>query len=103
MGWEYRGGCGPYYYRVQRIGGRVVKQYFGRGQAAELAYLMDQLERMNRAEAARKFKKMAEAEEEIESHLDRVCLLAEMAAWLVLAARGYHYHRGEWRKKRVRG
>jgi hypothetical protein len=45
MAWEARYG-GRYYYRsVRKGGGRVAKQYYGRGPAAELAAALDAEER----------------------------------------------------------
>lgn len=43
MGWE-RG----YYYRVRKVSGRVVREYIGTGQVAELVARMDVLERESR-------------------------------------------------------
>lgn len=36
MGWEERKGR-RYYYKAERVGGRVVKRYVGTGRLAELA------------------------------------------------------------------
>jgi hypothetical protein len=40
MPWEPRPG-GTYYYRSQRVAGRVTRQYYGRGAAATLAESLD--------------------------------------------------------------
>ncbi len=44
MAWESRGN-GSYYYRKQRIGGRVVSEYVGQGEVAGLVAQLDAIER----------------------------------------------------------
>jgi hypothetical protein len=103
MAWEKRGSC-RYYYRVAKVGGRVVREYFGKGSLAEIAADIDDLARIRRLAAA------ADAADERERNkkeikkwvrqLDKVSRTAEAFATLALAAAGFHRHkRGEWRKK----
>ena len=96
MGWD-RG----YYYRVRKVGGRVVRQYFGTGRGAELVAQMDAIEREER-EAARAARRAERAElVALEAPLDRMCQEAELLARAALVAAGFRQHkRGEWRKKR---
>ena len=49
MGWETRNGS-RYYYAARKEGDRVVKEYLGRGPAAELAAGLDASARRRRAE-----------------------------------------------------
>ncbi len=92
MAWETRNGQ-RYYYRKRREGKRVVSEYQGRAEVAELSAQCDAYARQRR-EAER-----AEAEA-----LDR--MLAELSSLLrllthaTLIANGYHTHKGQWRRKR---
>jgi hypothetical protein len=98
MGWERQG---RYYYRSRKVGGRVVRQYFGAGRGAELVAQMDALEREER-EATRAARRAERAElEALEGALERMCQQAELLARAALVAAGFRQHkRGEWRKKR---
>jgi hypothetical protein len=84
VGWDKRG----YYYQVQKVKGRVVRRYCGKGLVAELIARHDALNREYRegcrADAA--------------AFRDE---LAELDAAAAMTAAGFHLHnRGEWRKKR---
>jgi len=45
MAWETRKRGGKYYVRKHRTGTRVISEYIGRGEAAELIARLDDLER----------------------------------------------------------
>jgi hypothetical protein len=54
MAWEAREGGGRYYYRARREGGRVIKEYVGTGEVAEIvAHAEETLRRHRQREAAR--------------------------------------------------
>jgi hypothetical protein len=100
MAWE-RG----YYYRVRRENGRVVREYMGRGEVAELTAQLGALDRQKRCEEARlgaetlrnEKAKLDALDADIEALIEATDLLARAA----LVAAGYHQHnRGEWRKRR---
>ena len=88
MAWDKRG----FFYRSRRVGGRVVREYFGRGPLAEMAaHLMARtardLEAAQSQDADVRFR-------QFHAQLDR-------AAAAYLLAAGYHRHdRGSWRKRR---
>jgi hypothetical protein len=100
MGWERQG---RYYYRVRKVGGRVVRQYVGTGRVAELAAQLDAIEREKRAaERAAERAKRAELQA-LDAPLNELNDLAELVAHAALLAAGFRqHHRGEWRKRRGR-
>ena len=93
MPWE-RG----YYYSARKVGGRVVREYWGPGLAGEIVAQAEAEERQERAEArAASRARMAELDD-LEAEVAAADRALELAA---LAAAGYRRHkRGEWRKKR---
>jgi hypothetical protein len=100
MAWEKRPG-GLYYYTSRRVGGRVVKEYFGRGPLAKMAADLDarpHRERQSQAEIlGAERAKLGPAEDAMES-LDEACRLMTEAAF---TAAGYHRQNySAWRKKR---
>ncbi|HID75771.1 MAG TPA: hypothetical protein EYP56_07215 [Planctomycetaceae bacterium] len=100
MAWEYRGKHGPYYYRSRRVGGRVVKEYLGRGEAAHWAAMMDLWDKQQRQQQTDRHRQRKAEEKALEDQLDNVCHLARLATWTQLLLSGYHNHKGEWRKRR---
>jgi hypothetical protein len=100
MSWETRTGRGLYYTRSRRVGGRIVREYIGRGSAADLMAELDRQEReRQRAEAARMVIRKAE-DAALDTQVDEVCRLADLLARGLLLAAGLHQHHGEWRKRR---
>lgn len=99
MGWETRKGR-RYFYSKQRIGGRVVSLYLGRGQDAHIADRLSAL----RGEAAKQRKARNDAELEALLADDRATDdLFEAASELMkaeLLAEGFHQHDRTWRRKR---
>ncbi len=102
MAWESRNGRGRYYTRSRRRNGRVVREYVGAGEVAELAALIDEQERARReAEAIARQAALAEMHA-LEAGVAEVCKLVDLATRIGLVANGYHrHHRGEWRYKRA--
>ena len=83
------------------MNGRVVREYVGAGQVAELAAQLDAIERRKReaeldAERATRAKLDA-----LNAPLNELNDLIDLAARAALAAAGFQQHkRGEWRKRR---
>jgi hypothetical protein len=100
MAWERRR-RGSFYYRSKRVGGRVVKDYFGNGTIGELAADLAEEARARRAEdaaALRTEQARLEALDQPPAALDRACSLMATAT---LTASGYRrYNFGPWRKRR---
>jgi hypothetical protein len=95
MAWD-RG----YYYLVRKEGGRVIREYVGKGPLARSAALVASIVRQRR-EAAWAARRAAEAElddlDALPAELDR---LADRLARAALLAAGYHQRKRTWRKRR---
>lgn len=101
MAWETRRG-GRYYYRSRRMGGRVAKEYLGRGPLAELAAAWAEGDRADREAQLEADRRRRGELDDVAQQVGEVCQAVDdvAAAWLTLA--GYHRHdRGEWRKRRA--
>ncbi len=100
MGWEHRARGGPYYIRRRKVEGREIRQYYGKGPAAEKAAAEDAARREQR-EAARAERKMLDM---LESRMAAYCGATEVVVHAALLAAGYHRpNRGVWRKRRGSG
>jgi hypothetical protein len=100
MAWETRKRGGRYYYRCQRVGGRVIKQYIGRGPVAEAAAREDQHAR----EARRATQEAARLRREEAAAIDAlIASYLKGSADVIRSAlndAGLHqHHRGEWRRR----
>ena len=104
MAWETRARGGRYYTRWRKVGGRVVREYVGRGLVGERAAREDAMRRAARAaaaEARRRDRLAARALGDLVAGLDA---LAVALTTTTLTAAGYHRHdRGHWRKRRGHG
>jgi hypothetical protein len=100
VAFEVRGG-GRYYYRAVRREGRTIKEYVGKGPAAELAARLDARTRRERDRAAaalRAEESRCEPAERAADEFEGICQLMVAAA---MHAAGYHRHRsGPWRRRR---
>ena len=102
MVWEAGGDGGrTYYYRGRKVDGRVVKEYVGAGEAAELIAALDARERDARADAAAALRERRALDEEVDAAVGAIEEAAAVLAAAALLAAGYHrHHRGEWRRRR---
>jgi hypothetical protein len=99
MGWE-RG----YYYRVRKVGGRVLREYVGAGRVGELAAELDAAQReRRRLDTLALRDKIAELDA-IETAVKALNGRADLLARAALLTAGFRRHkRGEWRKRRMNG
>jgi hypothetical protein len=96
MGWE-RG----YYYRVRKVNGRVVREYVGAGEVAQLVAQADALDRERRRREAVERQKEKDELSALDADVNAVCDQVDLAARAALLAAGFHLHkRGEWRRRR---
>jgi hypothetical protein len=99
MAWE-RG----YYYRVRKVGGRVVREYVGKGPLAEATARLDHVKWMRRRIEALDLRDEKDEHAALEAEVKALSEQAEHAARAALLAAGYHQHkRGPWRKRREQG
>jgi hypothetical protein len=102
MAWETRGN-GRYYYRKVRAGRRVVSEYVGSG---EVAQLIAQLEEVRQEQGIwEQMKQKAErealeADQAVDRELDRIGGLVRSLQAAVLLVNDYHTHKGQWRRRR---
>ncbi|MCE5216057.1 hypothetical protein LLH03_03395 [bacterium] len=101
MGWETRNGKGSYYTRSRRVKGKVVREYVGTGEAAQVAAVNDARDRAKRLENARAFEAARARFEVVEAMTQVFSAVCDTVAQAALVAAGYHRHnRGEWRRRR---
>jgi len=98
MGWETRKGKGRYYTRSRRVNGRVVREYFGCGEAAERAAREDE-ERRSRN---RRLKQRLLEQQALDAIIQAVADSGMRLFRRRMKELGYHRpYRGPWRKKRL--
>jgi hypothetical protein len=99
MGWKRINGR-EYYYKSERVGGRVRSTYFGSGElATAVAFLEAEAREGREAERRerRAAREQADAEERaISAWFDGIQAATDAA----LREAGYHKHKGQWRRNR---
>jgi hypothetical protein len=101
LAWETRERGGRYYTRSRRVNGRVVRQYIGSGELAEMTAELDAKVRAARKEKRQTWQAVREEFEKLDQQvkeLDQACTQAMQRS---LEEAGYYqHHRGAWRKQR---
>lgn len=101
MAWERRQRGVWYYTRSKRRHGRVVREYYGSGEWAQLLAALD-AERQDERAAQRETRKAERAEPRaLDEALAAFGSALDDAVCATLEAAGYHAHRGSWRRKRT--
>jgi hypothetical protein len=97
VGWDK----GRYYTRSKKVNGRVVREYVGIGEVAELAAQIDAINREKRETERDALRAERAALETLDAPMNELNDLADLLARAVLLAAGYQQHkRGEWRRRR---
>ena len=99
MAWELRGGR-RYYYRKRRDGKRVVSEYIGAGEMAELIALIDRDEYGQMCWNHEKWRMEKEDLAKLDNQQKKLAQLTRQILRASLLLKGYHPHKGQWRKKR---
>lgn len=97
MSWERRGNGGRFYYRACRVGDRVIKQYFGSGEAAEKAAAEDAARRTQRAQQRDEQAARAALWQEQFAILDRQERVVDVFVAATLLTSSWKNHCGSWR------
>jgi hypothetical protein len=99
MGWERRRRGGRYYTRSKKVNGRVVREYLGCGDVAQLAAQTDALAREWRQLQALELRDQKAELDALDAGVRDVLAPSDLAARAALLAAGFHQHkRGEWRR-----
>ena len=102
MSWECRNGAGRYYTRSRRVGGRIVREYLGKGIYAERAHQLDLAERQERQETRSQSRARLQSERVVEAEIKDYYAAVEAVLRNSLVRAGFHQHaRGPWRKRRA--
>jgi hypothetical protein len=97
MAWDSRG----YFYTAKKIDGRVVREYHGKGELAQLIAEEETLARADRAAAREARRAQLAALDVADGALNQLIALTNLLVRAALLTAGYHqHHRGEWRMKR---
>jgi hypothetical protein len=97
MGWESRrNGAGPYYIRTRKVHGHVIREYFGRGLAAQQAAQADAHQRAQHAAHRALRCHLETLEAQVNEWYQRIEDLTKAS---LLDANYHQHHRGEWRKR----
>ena len=99
MPWAQRGPH-RYFFRKQKVRGRVVRRSLGRGPEAQLAAALDaQKQRAREAEWARRRRERGRWEADTET-VQRLIEVSDLLVEAALLAAGFHQHeRGAWRRR----
>ena len=98
MGWEK----GRYYTRSRKVNGRVVREDVGGGEVGALAAEFDAIERERRESERESWRLEKEEMEAFDASVAKVCQMAGIIAKAAMVAAGFHRHRGQWRRRRVK-
>ena len=98
MGWEK----GRYYTRSRKVNGRVIREYIGGGTIGALAAQLDATKREQRKHERGLWRAEMKEIEAFDEAVAKVCQMADIIARAAMLAAGFHRHRGEWRRRRVR-
>jgi hypothetical protein len=100
MPWAQRGPH-RYFFRKQKVRGRVVRRSLGRGPEAQLAAALDaQKQREREAQWARRRQERGCWETETTT-LQRLIEVSDLLVEMALLAGGFHQHeRGAWRRRK---
>ena len=102
MGWEQRNGQ-RYYYRKKREGGRVVSQYMGAGEMTNLFFIFDRDDYLEKRWNQAQWKMLKDETEKFDKDQKKLFQLTRQVLRACLLVKGYHPHKGQWRKKRHEG
>ncbi|GIW86685.1 MAG: hypothetical protein KatS3mg108_1009 [Isosphaeraceae bacterium] len=102
MGWKTINGR-RYYYKCRRVGGRVVTEYYGGGEAGAVMAHLQRLDNLDRAEARDDERARRQEDRDLDDALDALVAEARSQADALIEAAGYYRHRRQWRRRHRSG
>ena len=99
MGWELRNGK-RYYYRKIRRGQRVVSEYIGAGEFAELWLELDAFDRVEKTLSRIAWKNEKDEVKKLNKDISQLAKIISGMARASLLTSNYHSHKGQWRQNR---
>jgi hypothetical protein len=100
MSWHMVG-TRRYYYVTERVGGKPLRRYVGKGQVGETAAAIADLRRLERVIKTRELVAEEERLRQADAPLKELCESLDVLARAALVAAGYFRHdRGNWRRRR---
>ena len=99
MGWEQRNGK-SYYYRKIRQGRRVISEYVGAGEFAELLLELDSFDRAEKTYSKSIWKNQKDEVKNLEKNINQLVIIFRGMTRASLLTSGYHPHKGQWRRNR---
>ncbi|MCO6045917.1 hypothetical protein NG895_18615 [Aeoliella sp. ICT_H6.2] len=97
MAWDHGG---RYYTRSRKVNGRVMREYVGGGEMGAMAAELDALRREQREQERMLWKAEQEELAMFDEQVAKCCEYGEVIAAAAMTAAGFHFHRGEWRRRR---
>ncbi len=99
MGWELRNGK-RYYYRKIRQGQRVVSEYIGASEFAELWLELDAFDRVEKTLSRIAWKNEKDEVKKLNKDISQLAKIISGMARASLLTSNYHSHKGQWRQNR---
>jgi hypothetical protein len=99
MGWEQRNGK-RYYYRKIRQGRRVISEYVGAGEFAELLLELDKFDRPEKTYSRSIWKNQKDEVKNLDKNINQLVKIFRGMTRASLLTSGYHPHKGQWRQTR---
>lgn len=99
MGWELRNGK-RYYYRKSRHGRKVISEYIGTGEIAEIFLDLNEIDWAEQAHLRIMWKEQKEEIKRLNKDFTQLAKIINGMARASLLISGYHSHKGQWRKNR---
>jgi hypothetical protein len=98
MPWEKRRNK-RYYYSKRRRAGRVLSDYVGAGESAQVIATLEALYREQRIAQQQQWRLEQESRRALDAEVDRLGSGIRTLVAATLLANGYHTHKGQWRSR----
>ena len=105
MAWESRNRGGRYYTRSRREGDRVIREYVGTGESAEMTAARDEwlreMKELRKIGDELAFRMVMDPVDQLDKDIENLHEVLKTELRRHLDGFGYHHHRGSWRRRRT--